>query len=70
MTALRGDTPKHKDTVKKYVLNYKVSIKREELFVFFSFRIFTPVLTKKRQKKGRATKVTLLAIRVHLHNRI
>ena len=29
MTALRGDTPKHKDIVKKYVLNYKVSIKRE-----------------------------------------
>ena len=29
MTALRGNTPKHKEIVKKCVFNYKVSIKRE-----------------------------------------
>ena len=29
MTTLRGDTPKHKEIVKKCVFNYKVSMKRE-----------------------------------------
>ena len=110
MTALRGDTPKHEDTVKKCIFNCKVSIKRKGEKAADSGKTDRPPLYllhkpvngclawavqlsgnsfinmahssllghpyfhvsahKKKTKKRKATEVTLLAIRVHLHNRI